>query len=522
VARFTAFEQFDIRDPGFSFVSDNFIEGVLIADIDITIDGITYDDAYAAVSGDASRDFELEFYGSNFADDASGNLTAGTLNALQGVDRTGEPTILYFVDGLDLDAADVFDIVLSASTTDDDALFADIFSGDDTFDLSDGDDIIQGFAGDDTINGGAGDDTAIYSGDRSDSTITANANGSFTVDGPDGTDTLIDVEFAQFDDVLLDLSTLGNPPPPPPPSGSSDLLILNANTLVGVIEGNISFVGTTTGDETVRLAAPVDNDLTASFDASFNAGGDAIQLEGDAADFTAQRSGSSVILTNGDITATIPVGTSGAAIVFDDSARTLVFDTGAGEVLLGDQVITSTAASLDATSTTTPIPLPTPSATSPDLLILNANTEIGLIEGEISVVGTTSGDETVGLFTALNGDLTTIFDASFNAGGDTVQFEGNASDYTAERSGSSVILTDGIITATVPVGTSGATILFDGGDARTLVFDTTAGEVLIGDQVITSDAATLDAAGSAGIGFEPVASAPLDEVMIADSFTAGA
>ncbi|MEE4200475.1 hypothetical protein [Erythrobacter sp.] len=534
MATFEAFERFDIRSFDFTFFGDNFVQEFFQDDEDFVIQGVTYSDGYIINASDGTDDLDLELYGSDFALNGSGDLVAGTVNAIAGNDFAAQE-LIFFIEDLSLDAADLFDAIVSASAADDRAIIEDAFSGDDTFVFSGADDFIQGFDGDDTIDGGAGSDTAIFSGTRAQSTITDNNDGTFTIDGPDGTDTLTAVEFAQFDDTTVTLTTVT------PPSDAPDLLILNADTLVGLIEGNVSVVGTATGEETVRLESPVAGDLTTSFDASFNAGGDAIQFDGDADTFTAQRSGSSVIVTDGFITATIPVGTTGAILVFDDSARTLVFDSGAGEVAIGDQAITSTATALDATTTTTPLPLPTPSATSADLLILNPNSSIGLVEGDISVVGTTSGDETVRLFTAATGELETAFDASFNAGDDTIQFEGNASDYTAERSGSSVIITDGVITATVPVGTSGATILFDGGDARTLVFDSDAGEVLIGDQVITSDAETLDDDNTGTIGpatpgtgteaggidlddAQAAMAPPIDPgaMMIVDSFAAGA
>ncbi|MEO3430805.1 hypothetical protein AAFN88_18265 [Pelagibius sp. CAU 1746] len=60
-----------------------------------------------------------------------------------------------------------------------------------------GDDILQGNDGDDTLDGSGGNDTGVYSGDLADYDISFGAGG-VTVDGPDGTDTLIDVEKLQF------------------------------------------------------------------------------------------------------------------------------------------------------------------------------------------------------------------------------------------------------------------------------------------------------------------------------------
>ena len=76
-----------------------------------------------------------------------------------------------------------------------------------------GDDHIEGFAGDDTqaggpgndsSDGGAGLDTALYSGPRSQYTITQTSTG-ITVAGPDGIDTLSGIELAQFSDATITL-----------------------------------------------------------------------------------------------------------------------------------------------------------------------------------------------------------------------------------------------------------------------------------------------------------------------------
>ena len=76
-----------------------------------------------------------------------------------------------------------------------------------------GDDHIEGFAGDDTqaggpgndsLDGGAGLDIAVYSGPRSQYTITQTSTG-ITVAGPDGIDTLSGIELAQFSDATITL-----------------------------------------------------------------------------------------------------------------------------------------------------------------------------------------------------------------------------------------------------------------------------------------------------------------------------
>ncbi|MDR3528538.1 MAG: hypothetical protein P4L57_14805, partial [Rhizomicrobium sp.] len=62
--------------------------------------------------------------------------------------------------------------------------------------------------GSNTINGGAGLDTAAFSGNRSAYTITHNADGSTTVAGTDGSDTLTHVELAKFADQTVAIGTV--------------------------------------------------------------------------------------------------------------------------------------------------------------------------------------------------------------------------------------------------------------------------------------------------------------------------
>jgi Ca2+-binding RTX toxin-like protein len=86
-----------------------------------------------------------------------------------------------------------------------------------------GNDTLEGGAGNDYIDGGSGTDTAIYSGNRSDYTVTENANGTYTVvdnriGSPDGTDTVVGVENFRFSDgdilvgdlVAKDISTVSD------------------------------------------------------------------------------------------------------------------------------------------------------------------------------------------------------------------------------------------------------------------------------------------------------------------------
>lgn len=98
------------------------------------------------------------------------------------------------------------------------AYFGDpLMDGDDTLDGGLGDDLLQGGGGNDSLDGGDGTDTAVFVGKRSDYTIDT-TGGVTTITGPDGVDTLVNVEFARFDDFTVDL-TGGSPFPATPPKG---------------------------------------------------------------------------------------------------------------------------------------------------------------------------------------------------------------------------------------------------------------------------------------------------------------
>lgn len=76
-----------------------------------------------------------------------------------------------------------------------------------------GDDTITTAAGNETIDGLAGTDTAVFSGPRSSATVSMNSDGTITVEdraGSGGTDTLINVERAQFTDSTMDFTAFSS------------------------------------------------------------------------------------------------------------------------------------------------------------------------------------------------------------------------------------------------------------------------------------------------------------------------
>ena len=103
----------------------------------------------------------------------------------------------------------------------------------------------------------------------------------------------------------------------------------------------------------------------------------------------------------------------------------------------------------------------------------------------MTIFGSTAPGEVV---TVVDGTI--VLDASFNAGGDTVVLPGNADSYSAILSGSFVTIAGGGISISIPVGLAGLTVDFADGD-RSLRYDTTAGQVMLGDQPVTNDGAGL-------------------------------
>ena len=115
---------------------------------------------------------------------------------------------------------------------------------------------------------------------------------------------------------------------------------------------------------------------------------------------------------------------------------------------------------------------------------------------DVEVFGTSAGGEVI---TVITGNIR--FDATFNRGGDTIVLPGLATSYSAYRIGADVVFTrnDGAVTIRVPFGTAGLEVQFDGGDSRTLLFDTSINQTTLEGQVIgtsSTSPTTLVAAGS--------------------------
>lgn len=148
-----------------------------------------------------------------------------------------------------------------------------------------------------------------------------------------------------------------------------DWLTLGAGSQTALVQGDVRVIGTREGREVVTLLTPDSAALAVTLDPSFNAGGDIIRFAEPASAFEILRAGSSVVLSNGALAVTIPVGVVGTEIVFarqddagDAPGHVLRLDLATQSVMLGAMVIPAgepaTLAGLDGGVTPAPIPAP--------------------------------------------------------------------------------------------------------------------------------------------------------------------
>ena len=161
--------------------------------------------------------------------------------------------------------------------------------------------------------------------------------------------------------------------------------------------------------------------------------------------------------------------------------RTMAYSDGAFKI--GSQSFSENPSKITAPAETTSLIKPGTLAEANARLILSEGADVS-VGGKVQVIGTSAGKE---LVEVLNGKVS--FDPSFNGGGDVIDLPGNASAWSAVRSGSSMFLTKGNDSASIPIGTVGTDLAFDNA-TRALLFAN--GQFKIGTQAIEgSTAATL-------------------------------
>ena len=151
------------------------------------------------VNGGADDD-TIQFSGDDQIDGGTGNDTllidASTLGAPVTLDISTPSQVLP--DGSTITGIEILNFTGGAEV---DAVTGSAFG--DIINTGAGDDVVKGGAGDDQINGGDGTDTAVFDGTSANYLVTALQGGGFQVQdltGPEGTDTLQNIELLQFSD----------------------------------------------------------------------------------------------------------------------------------------------------------------------------------------------------------------------------------------------------------------------------------------------------------------------------------
>lgn len=145
------------------------------------------------------------------------------------------------------------------------------------------------------------------------------------------------IESPPFDGIWMGPDALGG-------EGVSHLFLYNGSEVAVGGSFNVNISGSNDGDHVIFKSGK------ATFDASFNRGGDVISLSANAGEVTASLSGSSVHLKSigphAYFDLMIPVGVVGLTLDFADGERTLVYDRAQDHFLIGDQVITADTSAL--------------------------------------------------------------------------------------------------------------------------------------------------------------------------------
>jgi hypothetical protein len=226
------------------------------------------------------------------------------------------------------------------------------------------------------------------------------------------------------------------------------------------------------GDQSVTV---LDQPGMITFDPSFNRGGDCVTLPGDAGDWTVSRAGSNAVFSDGDTIVTIPVGTAGMAVLFDDGARTLAYSADAGAITIGAQAVSYTAAPITAVSDNPKLPAATMGGSA--RLFLAEGGEAA-VAGRFDIFGTASAEKV----TVQSGEI--VFDPSFNRGDDVIVLAEPIENFQIALSGSSALLASEEVDLTIPVGLTETWLRFTGAVVCELYYDAAAGNALIGGHVI--------------------------------------
>lgn len=183
--------------------------------------GRSYQDVVELHYGVGRDQYLATFLGHDIKFTQSGVAIAGTIESFSCFVKT--PTManpngtanLWSMDGFKFSALEVQAAISTSGKTHDLSMFAQIFSGNDSIQLSQladvvtafaGNDLLVGFGGNDQLYGGSGLDTAGYQGISSDYVISRGLVKDL-VQGRDGVDALFDIERLSFSDGNIALDT---------------------------------------------------------------------------------------------------------------------------------------------------------------------------------------------------------------------------------------------------------------------------------------------------------------------------
>ena len=254
---------------------------------------------------------------------------------------------------------------------------------------------------------------------------------------------------------------------------AANFTVTTTSGFAGTI-GGVGNVFGTNGYQKITLADTGDKLI---FDPSFNKGGDTVELPNAASSYIAFLDGSTVTIQDGDSQYYFPVGQNPISLLFADGARSLFVDTASNSVKIGNQTLSE-----DASLITAP-PSGSAGASQLDPNAFANVTMIGAsqvtVDGDYFIFG---GAATQKIFYR-GGDVDR--DGSFNKGGDIIMLSQPISAYSAYLAGSSLVLVSSDGKLTIPMGTSGITLNFDGTE-RTALIDQGSMSVKVGDIEITS------------------------------------
>ncbi|WP_225206042.1 calcium-binding protein [Novosphingobium huizhouense] len=196
MAKFTAFQAFNMLTLDLSSLITDGTSQSFLDNANITLNGVNYQDLAGFEYYDNGY-FAAVFGGTGFVVSKAGTPTAGTvtgiaefvgpLSAVFSPNPNLPPQGAFLLQGVSLPVTSLVAAALTLPTSDDLALFQTALSGADTITLSGGADVFKGFDGDDVLNGNAGADK-LYGGNGADKLF--GGAGNDTLFGDAGADKL--------------------------------------------------------------------------------------------------------------------------------------------------------------------------------------------------------------------------------------------------------------------------------------------------------------------------------------------